>query len=50
MITKPMNPCKDCSRQGCGAYHDICKTYQDWKIRDQTYKQLLKEERQRWKR
>ena len=24
-------PCKNCSRRGCGAYHDICKEYQEVK-------------------
>lgn len=22
-------PCRTCDRKGCGAYHDICKPYQD---------------------
>lgn len=25
------NPCKDCPRQGCGSYHDVCEPYNEWK-------------------
>ena len=24
-------PCKDCENQGCGAYHDQCEKYAEWK-------------------
>lgn len=24
-------PCKDCERKGCGAYHDECPGYQEYK-------------------
>ena len=24
-------PCRDCENKGCGAYHDICEKYQDYK-------------------
>ena len=23
-------PCGKCDKKGCGAYHDICPTYQKW--------------------
>lgn len=25
------NPCKNCEKRGCGAYHDKCKPYQKYK-------------------
>lgn len=24
-------PCKNCSKLGCGSYHDKCEPYQQWK-------------------
>lgn len=24
-------PCKNCERKGCGAYHDRCPIYLEWK-------------------
>ena len=30
------HPCKDCPRQGCGAYHDKCPKVKEWdKKRDE---------------
>jgi hypothetical protein len=26
-----LNPCKDCERKGCGAYHDECEQYKSFK-------------------
>ena len=26
-----MNPCTNCPRKGCGAYHDICPAHQEMK-------------------
>lgn len=28
---KPICPCKDCENQGCGAYHEQCQPYLEWK-------------------
>lgn len=24
-------PCRKCKKQGCGAYHDKCTEYQEWR-------------------
>ena len=35
-------PCKDCSRRGCGNYHDMCEPYNAWKTqvdKDRTRRQ-----------
>lgn len=29
-------PCKDCERKGCGAYHDSCKKYQEYRAKIDT--------------
>ena len=26
-------PCKNCPKKGCGAYHDICQEYQDYRVK-----------------
>lgn len=37
------NPCKNCPRQGCGAYHDECTEYLKWKAKEDAKKQAIKE-------
>ena len=37
------NPCKNCPRQGCGAYHDECPEYLKWKAKEDAKKQVIKE-------
>ena len=27
-------PCKECSMKGCGAFHDVCPDYQNWKAQN----------------
>lgn len=36
-------PCRDCPRQGCGAYHDICPEYLEWKMQEEAKKKRIKE-------
>lgn len=35
------NPCGECPKKGCGAYHDRCEKYQEWReaSRAETIKQ-----------
>ena len=37
------NPCKNCPRQGCGAYHDECPEYLKWKREEEEKKNRIKE-------
>ena len=36
-------PCKDCPRKGCGAFHEQCGSYLEWK---RTQERAKAEERQ----
>lgn len=39
-------PCKNCEKKGCGAYHDICPEYVQWKgERIQTSRSMKKEKK-----
>ena len=33
-------PCKTCSKRGCGAYHDSCHIYKDWKNESEHVKNI----------
>lgn len=37
-------PCRDCNNKGCGAYHDVCTEYQEFrKYRDDRRTNKLKD-------
>lgn len=36
------NPCKNCPKQGCGSYHDICPEYIEWKKQELERRNLIK--------
>lgn len=36
-------PCLDCPKVGCGSYHDICPTYQEFRaIKEREYSERKK--------
>lgn len=38
-------PCKDCPKQGCGAYHVECKEYLEWSERREAERERIHEEK-----
>ena len=40
------NPCRNCPKKGCGAYHDICKEHQKWHEWDLAMKRQEPKEKQ----
>ena len=46
-MEKNENPCIHCERKGCGAYHDICKEYNDWKKAGREQKEIAKKGKKR---
>ncbi len=36
------SPCKDCQNKGCGAYHDECPEYQEYKIKHEQEKEEIR--------
>lgn len=35
------NPCKNCPRKGCGAYHDECPEYNKWKKQESERRKMI---------